>query len=63
MPDECDLTCPWDCAGDADLQVNIVDLLALLEQWGNAGTACDFDGAGVGVTDFQALLGAWGPCP
>ncbi len=63
VPDECDLTCPWDCAGDADLQVGVVDLLALLEEWGAAGSACDFDGDGVGVADLQALLEAWGPCP
>jgi hypothetical protein len=28
------------------------------------GNTCDLDGDGVvGVTDFLALLGAWGPCP
>ncbi len=24
---------------------------------------CDFDGGGVGVTDFLALLAVWGACP
>ena len=57
----CDLSCPWDC-GDGDVTVGIVDFLALLGQWGGAGT-CDFDGGGVGITDFLALLGNWGPCP
>ncbi len=54
-------TCTWDC-GDGDATVGIVDFLALLGQWGGAGT-CDFDGGGVGITDFLALLGNWGPCP
>ncbi len=25
--------------------------------------ACDFDGGGVGITDFLTLLANWGPCP
>ncbi len=53
--------CQWDC-GNSDGDVGIVDLLALLAQWGSAGS-CDFDGGGVGITDFLALLGNWGPCP
>jgi len=24
---------------------------------------CDFDGGGVGITDFVALLSHWGGCP
>ena len=32
-------------------------------QWGQVGSSCDFDGGGVGITDFLALLGQWGPCP
>jgi hypothetical protein len=55
--------CPWDCGGDHDGAVGIVDFLALLAQWGEAGGTCDFDGGGVGVVDFLALLGNWGPCP
>ncbi len=57
------VTCPWDCGGVADGQVSVVDFLALLGQWGQAGVPCDFDGGGVSVTDFLQLLGAWGPCP
>ncbi len=56
--------CPWDCdsAESTDGTVGIVDFLALLAQWGGAGS-CDFDGGGVGITDFLALLAHWGPCP
>jgi hypothetical protein len=54
--------CPWDCSGD-DGEVGIVDVLALLGQWGRAGMSCDVDGGGVGVTDFLVLMANWGPCP
>ena len=53
--------CPWDCGGDNDNNVGIVDFLALLSQWGTPGT-CDFDGGGVGIVDFLKLLANWGPC-
>ncbi len=53
--------CPWDC-GNNDSDVGIVDFLALLAQWGGAGS-CDFDGGGVGINDFLDLLANWGPCP
>ncbi len=56
------LPCPWDCGGDDDGNVGIVDFLALLAQWGGPGS-CDFDGGGVGINDFLALLANWGPCP
>ena len=56
------VSCPWDCGGDNNGDVGIVDFLALLAQWGGAGT-CDFDGGGVGIVDFLALLANWGPCP
>jgi hypothetical protein len=55
--------CPWDCGDPPDGQVSVVDFLALLAQWGQIGTACDFDGGGVGVTDFLELLAHYGPCP
>ena len=38
------------------------DLLALLGQWGGAGS-CDFDGDGVSTADLLKLLGNWGNCP
>jgi hypothetical protein len=59
---DCPPPCPWDC-GTPDAQVSVVDFLALLASWGQAGVACDIDGEGVGVTDFLALLAHWGPCP
>ena len=54
--------CPWDCGGDDDGTVGIVDFLTLLAQWGGPGS-CDFDGGGVGINDFLTLLESWGPCP
>jgi len=54
--------CPWDC-GNGDGVVGINDFLALLAQWGQVGTSCDFDGGGVGIVDFLDLLANWGPCP
>jgi hypothetical protein len=56
-------SCPWDCDGSNDGAVGVTDFLALLAEWGQVGTACDFDGAGVGITDFLKLLASWGPCP
>jgi hypothetical protein len=55
--------CPWDCGDDDDGQAGIVDLLALLAQWGQEGAPCDFDGGGVGDSDLQQLLDAWATCP
>ncbi|MHC4217580.1 MAG: hypothetical protein ACYSU7_03905, partial [Planctomycetota bacterium] len=54
--------CPWDCGDPADGEVTVLDFLAMLAQWGQPGSSCDFDGDGVGVTDFLILLGNWGPC-
>jgi hypothetical protein len=54
--------CPWDCGGDNDGNVGIVDFLELLAQW-DGGGSCDFDGGGVGIVDFLKLLANWGPCP
>ena len=55
-------TCPWDCGGDDDGNVGIVDFLAVLAQWNTVDT-CDFDGGGVGIVDFLKVLANWGPCP
>ena len=55
-------SCPWDCGGDDDGDVGIVDFLELLAQW-DGGGSCDFDGGGVGIVDFLKLLANWGPCP
>ncbi len=54
--------CPWNCGGDNDNAVGIIDFLELLGQWGGPGP-CDLDGGGVGITDFLELLANWGPCP
>jgi hypothetical protein len=54
--------CPWDCA-DGNGVIDTVDFVALLSEWGQTGTACDFDDNGVDTVDFLALLAAWGPCP
>ncbi|MHC4303634.1 MAG: glycosyl hydrolase [Planctomycetota bacterium] len=55
--------CPWDCQEEPDGDVNVVDFLALLAQWGGPGS-CDFDGNDVvNVEDFLELLATWGPCP
>ncbi len=54
--------CEWDC-GDGDGQVAIVDLLALLSEWGGPGD-CDFDASGaVDIVDLLKLLAKGGPCP
>ena len=57
--------CPWDCGGDNNQDVGIVDFLALLGQWTQIGTSCDFGlgDPGVGINEFLDLLGHWGPCP
>jgi hypothetical protein len=55
------------CIGDLDGNgvVDVVDLLALLADWGPCdGCAADLDMNGVvDVVDLLALLGAWGNCP
>lgn len=56
--------CVWDCDGSGDAIVGVEDFLALLAQWGQAGTSCHVaDGATVGVADFLELLAHWGECP
>ena len=43
--------------------MDVLDLLALLAEWGLAGTPCDLDNDGtVGVVDLLELLAAWGRC-
>jgi predicted outer membrane repeat protein len=57
--------CLWDCGGDHDGNVGIVDFLALLAQWDRVGTTCDFGlgDPGVGVNEFLDVLANWGLCP
>jgi hypothetical protein len=56
--------CIWDC-GNGNGEVDVVDFLALLADWGpNVGSPCDFNGDGfVDIIDFLQLLANWGPCP
>jgi hypothetical protein len=60
IPDACE------CLGDVDDdgEVNVLDLLQLLSQWGECeGCSGDSDGDGqIGVIDLLALLAQWGPC-
>ena len=57
--------CPWDCEPVPDGDVGITDFLALLAEWGQVGSPCDFGVGlpGVGIEDFLQMLGVWGACP
>ena len=48
-----------------DGNVGITDFLALLAEWGEVGTPCDFGVGppGVGIDEFLQILGVWGACP
>jgi hypothetical protein len=54
------------CVGDitADGQINIVDLLAVISNWGQTGTnPADVNGDGiVNIADLLAVIAGWGPC-
>jgi hypothetical protein len=57
--------CRADCRQSPDGAVGIVDLLALLLEWGVAagGGPCDLDFDGeIGQNDMLALLADWGDC-
>ena len=66
-PDDCVVSCPYDCDPPPDGQVSVLDLLTLLAEWGGPG-GCDNGNDGmtsngvVDVVDLLALLAAWGPC-
>jgi hypothetical protein len=54
------------CPGDivADDVVNVVDLLALIADWGPNGGAADLNGdCAVNIADLLQLIAAWGACP
>jgi len=59
IPDECE--CLADISGDG--YVNIVELLTIIDQWGQTDSAADinFDGT-VDVTDLLIVVGSWGEC-
>jgi hypothetical protein len=69
VPDCCEPGSCVPCAADIvrDLQVDGVDLAAVLGQWGTAGSpifSADLNGSGlVDGADLAAVLSAWGPCP
>ena len=55
--------CPADCADPLDGMVNILDFIAMVDQWGDAGS-CDVDGSGlVNILDYIQMVDLWGPCP
>jgi V8-like Glu-specific endopeptidase len=48
---------------DKDGEVGVIDLLAVIDQWGTGGSA-DVNGDGVvDVGDLLAIVDAWGQCP
>ena len=60
---DCDdtATCPADITGDSDVDVS--DLLAVIDQWGLAGSYADINQDGiVDVSDLLEVVGSWGPC-
>ncbi len=57
---DCESPCAADITGDG--QVDVLDLLEVLGQWGTSGSA-DITGNGVvDVLDLLEVLSAWGPC-
>ncbi|MHC4421013.1 MAG: right-handed parallel beta-helix repeat-containing protein [Planctomycetota bacterium] len=60
---EYQIPCPWDL--DSDGNVNVVDLLIVIANWGPCEDCpADFNDDGfVNVLDLLALIGNWGPCP
>lgn len=53
--------CPADLNGDGT--VNVIDLLALLTDWGPGPSCADLNGDGlVNVVDLLQMLTDWGPC-
>jgi hypothetical protein len=56
------VSCPADINGDQ--VVDVLDLLAVLADWGNACVPADINRDGiVDVLDLLEVLGQWGPCP
>jgi hypothetical protein len=53
--------CDADVSGDGE--VNVTDLLAVIDQWGQSNSPADISGDGiVNVTDLLEVVGNWGPC-
>jgi hypothetical protein len=54
--------CPADVNNDGT--VDVLDLLAVLADWGGSGVPADINGDGVvDVLDLLEVLAQWGPCP
>ena len=55
-------SCNADVSGDS--YVNVTDLLAVIDAWGNSGGDADINGDGsVNVGDLLEVVASWGPCP
>ncbi len=53
------------CVGDTnnDSTVNVGDLLAVIDAWGQTNSPADVTGDGVvNVSDLLEVVGNWGPC-
>ena len=61
IPDECG-GCVGDVTGDG--HVNVSDILAAIDQWGQTNSSADANGDGtVDVSDILLMIGNWGDCP
>jgi len=59
--DLCTVACPWDVTND--LNVNVADLLAVIEDWSTAEPDSDINGSGtVGIEDLLSVISHWGSC-
>ena len=56
-----EIECSEDVNGDGTVDVS--DLLSVIDQWGQGGSAADINSDGtVDVTDLLLIVGSWGPC-
>ncbi len=63
IPDECEEVPSCDGDADGDGEVNVVDLLAVIGEWGSTDSDADLNGDGVvNVNDLLMVVGNWGPC-
>lgn len=56
---------PAACIGDinADGEVNVTDLLAVIKAWGESKSPADVNSDGsVNIIDILAIIGNWGAC-
>jgi hypothetical protein len=63
IPDECEEVPSCDGDADGDGEVNVVDLLAVIGEWGSTDSDADLNGDGVvNVNDLLMVVGNWGFC-